>query len=412
MRCFLFLFGASCMGYYRDDFSSEEKLLRRILVDSTPPSPPLASATLSNPVALLLVDAKLYASEFRRDRVLVSSTSKKHEWRVFADRGPHCARMRGVVDCAILDGAWGLARFQGLIFVSSFGSDQILGFDDTGRFVKVLGGPPHLDSPEGIVVFEGAALLAASFLDSRLVALDVDSGKVSTIAAGMPIEADLETGAFRPRSEEEVRRAAREEADLWRNPVDEFSFQTLLSGPEHVALVTDRHNNNSVRSIFVSSLHNDTLVEYDPATMTPRAVYRDLDGPLGIAVVQDPSSKLRSALGFHGGSTMRMPDEEISSSISEEAHQPVLLVASYRQDRILAIDLGATDLDDGSGVRSVPLVQDSRLQGPSDLVFDPPSSLYVACYDSGAVLYFDLLLPSSLLAEDDARRSNISSRSM
>lgn len=347
------------------ELSSEERILRRVLLDATENplrSQAVASAALSNPVALLVSGRKVYASEFRRDRVVVAKTASKAagspaKWRVFVDRGPHCATVNTYRDCAILDGPWGMARYGGTLFVASFGSDQILGFNLAGRLIRIAGGPRFLDSPEGLTM-DGSTIVAASFLDSRLVRIEPSTSEITTLFMGVPIEADVETGAFRPRDEAQTRHSAVIEAELWGDsPLTDAAFRGLLRGPEHVALVDDL--------LFVSSLHNDTLLEFDGLEVA--RVYDDLDGPLGLAVVRADSTG------------------PIRRFLHKEGNAPLLLVASYRSDRVLALDLADRT------VTPMPLY-DKRLIGPSALAIDPEhaTSLYVACYDSGAVLYFDL----------------------
>lgn len=347
------------------ELSAEERILRRLMLDAadTPfKSQAVASAALSNPVELLVSGRKIYASEFRRNRVVVAKTASKAagaaaKWRVFVDRGPHCAIVDTHRDCAILDGPWGMARYGGILYVASFGSDQILGFDLAGHLKKIVGGPRFLDSPEGLAM-DGGTILAASFLDSRLVRIEPSTSEITTLFLGVPIEADLEAGAFRPRDEAQTRHSAAIEAELWGdNPLKDAAFRGLLRGPEHVALVDD--------ILFVSSLHNDTLLEFDGLEIA--RVYDNLDGPLGLAVVRADST----------GPIRRL--------LYKDGDAPLLLVASYRSDRVLALDLGDRT------VTPLPL-RDQRLIGPSALAIDPEhaTSLYVACYDSGAVLYFDL----------------------
>ena len=94
---------------------AENRLLARLRRDATGSRKPAAAARVSHPTGLLVWGESLFATEFRRDRVLVASTARaaKREgskkfakgWTVFADRGRHCATTRGKVRCARLDGA-------------------------------------------------------------------------------------------------------------------------------------------------------------------------------------------------------------------------------------------------------------------------------------------------------------------
>ena len=185
---------------------ADGKLLARLRKDSLGPPAAAASAQINRPTGLLVHGDRVFASEFQRNRVLVARTARaaaarpegSGAWTVFADAGPHCAtdRRTRVLSCARLDGAWGLAVHEDLLYVSSFGSDEILAFHRKSRkFKRSLTG--DLDSPEGLAV-GGDFLYVASFLDSRLVAFDLKRGGHRTLALGTPVEVDFEALAFVP----------------------------------------------------------------------------------------------------------------------------------------------------------------------------------------------------------------------
>lgn len=354
MRIIILTLSVVTAAVFFDSLTAEEKVLRQVLWPQ-PKQPALASAALANPVAVLVVGKQIFASEFRKDRVVVSSTASRRQgqatrWRVFADRGPHC----WAEGCAILDGAWGLASYDDSLLVASFGSDQVLIFDTKGQFRSALGGAHVLDSPEGLVV-RGQRLVVASFLDSKIVQLDLATGDARPLAAGVPIEVDIEAGDFRPR-----RDRADAEARLWGEKTLELPPSDHLRGPENLVLAGDQ--------LFVSSLHNDTLLALNAATLRLENVYTGLDGPLGLVALDSNIARpFRAALN------------------KPHANAPLLLIASYRGDHIIALDLDDATLD------PLPLA-DPRLQGPSAIAVDPrhPEALYVACYDTGALLYFNV----------------------
>ena len=202
----------------------------------------------SHPTGLLVWGESLFATEFRRDRVLVASTARaaKREgskkfakgWTVFADRGRHCATTRGKVRCARLDGAWGLASHaaRGLLFVSSFGSDEVLAFSEGGDFKYALTG--DLDCPEGLAL-NGDQLYVASFLDSRIVAFDLSTKRGRTLALGPPVGVDYETLAFVPAAFDELSaRAARQRAaEIWNEESESAPFVDRLRGPEQLVVI-------------------------------------------------------------------------------------------------------------------------------------------------------------------------------
>ena len=149
------------------------------------------AALVKQPSALLVVNGTtLFVSSFLNDAVLRTKLpiTMASRFEIFAE-GSYCRR--DLSRCAILNGPWGLAADRsGRLFVSSFGSDQILVFDDqSGEFLDSLGDSTSLDSPEGIAISpDGETLLVASFLDSRIVAFDI--GESSGDGEGDDIDED------------------------------------------------------------------------------------------------------------------------------------------------------------------------------------------------------------------------------
>ena len=94
---------------------AENRFMSRLRRDAVGSRKPAAAARVSHPTGLLVWGESLFATEFRRDRVLVASTARAAQregskkfakgWTVFADRGRHCATTGGKVRCARLDGA-------------------------------------------------------------------------------------------------------------------------------------------------------------------------------------------------------------------------------------------------------------------------------------------------------------------
>ena len=353
------------------------RLLARLRRDAVGSRKPAAAARVSHPTGLLVWGESLFATEFRRDRVLVASTARaaKREgstkfakgWTVFADRGRHCATTRGKVRCARLDGAWGLASDaeRGLLFVSSFGSDEVLAFSEGGDFRYALTG--DLDCPEGLAL-NGDQLYVASFLDSRIVAFDLSTKRGRTLALGPPVGVDYETLAFVPAAFDEpaARAAKRQTEELWNDEEsDAAPFVDRLRGPEQLVILGNA-------TIAVSSLHNDSVLTLDLATgelievIVDGATDDELSGPLGVAAA--------------GAAVAAAAD--IDENCGDE--DGGLLVASYRSDVVSVVR-------NCGGVAPLQL-WDKRLRGPVAIAHDEedPGSLYVGAYEASAVLYFNV----------------------
>ena len=360
---------------------ADGKLLARLRKDSLGPPAAAASAQINRPTGLLVHGDRVFASEFQRNRVLVARTARaaaarpegSGAWTVFADAGPHCAtdRRTRVLSCARLDGAWGLAVHEDLLYVSSFGSDEILAFHRKSRkFKRSLTG--DLDSPEGLAV-GGDFLYVASFLDSRLVAFDLKRGGRRTLALGTPVEVDFEALAFvpgrSPFDEAATRGEAARSAALWgpSEPRETAApFVDRLRGPEQLALLGNA-------TLAVSSLHDESVLEIDVESGRLVRVLADgardgrFAGPLGIAVAA-PDGRVADAAGAGGCAAGR---------------DPLLLVASYRSDAVTVLG----DACDGS-----LSLDDDLLRGPTAIALDPSDAggVYVSAYETSAVLYFNL----------------------
>ena len=357
---------------------AENRLLARLRRDAVGSRKPAAAARVSHPTGLLVWGESLFATEFRRDRVLVASTARaaKREgstkfakgWTVFADRGRHCATTRGKVRCARLDGAWGLASDaeRGLLFVSSFGSDEVLAFSEGGDFRYALTG--DLDCPEGLAL-NGDQLYVASFLDSRIVAFDLSTKRGRTLALGPPVGVDYETLAFVPAAFDEpaARAAKRQTEELWNDEEsDAAPFVDRLRGPEQLVILGNA-------TLAVSSLHNDSVLTLDLATgelievVVDGATDDELSGPLGVASA--------------GAAVAAAADTDDENCSDEDGG---LLVASYRSDVVSVVR-------NCGGVAPLQL-SDRRLRGPVAIAHDveDPGSLYVGAYEASAVLYFNV----------------------
>lgn len=107
---------------------------------------------LKNPTNLLVHHDTIYISLFMENKILLGHLSNK-QLHGFAD-GSYCSnKTTGSVVCGTVDGPWGLTAYNSTLFVSSFGSDQILVFSmPDSRFIHAFGNSDTLDCPEGIVI--------------------------------------------------------------------------------------------------------------------------------------------------------------------------------------------------------------------------------------------------------------------
>ena len=110
---------------------------------------------IGNPSSVLLYNELLFISLFMENKILLGSLSNRTV-SGFAD-GSYCAtNHQGKVVCGIVEGPWGMTTYNETLYVSQFGSDQILLFSlqrhNFGWFIDSFGDSDHLDCPEGIAV--------------------------------------------------------------------------------------------------------------------------------------------------------------------------------------------------------------------------------------------------------------------
>ena len=106
------------------------------------------------PSSVIFHQNMVYISLFRED-IVAAGIMTEHKLSVFAS-GIHCVQneiSQRYGSCGIVDGPWGLAVYNNSLFVSSFGSDQILVYSIFNRrLLAVFGDSEHLDCPEGIAI--------------------------------------------------------------------------------------------------------------------------------------------------------------------------------------------------------------------------------------------------------------------
>jgi len=115
------------------------------------------------PSFVLPVENYLYVSAFWIDQVVRINLEPRSRGQ---DEPPMITFAQGHG----LDGPWGLAVRDGILFVASFTTDTIHRYSlETGEFVDFFGNEDELNCPEGIEFNERGELLVVSFLGDELV---------------------------------------------------------------------------------------------------------------------------------------------------------------------------------------------------------------------------------------------------
>jgi len=359
-------------------------------------------ARVKYPSDLLVVGSTVFVSSFLSDSVLQTTLplSQTTQFRVFA-HGSYCTpRLRR---CAILNGPWGLAHTMGRLFVSSFGSDQILVFEaSSGRFIDAFGDSGSLDSPEGLALNRDATILyAASFLDSRIVAFDLpdiwsqygEEGRYDSDGAVIGLQ---ETFAFGPVSTGRTI-ATGLPVDLDYLVSDgngnDYGMESAgispLHGPENIVVLlpSARGYGSSRERLAVTSYYNSSVVILDAADGTLLEVVTGppgtLDYPVGIAVDDDCVAKrgdcllvttYKNAQRKHGQSGGGNAGTSGASGFEEMAEGSVSRF----------VDDGTHGWHFDGIALSAPL-----LRGPSAVTVLPDGSALVCAYDGSALLLFN-----------------------
>jgi hypothetical protein len=176
-------------------------------------------------------DGALYASSFLTNEVFRAAPDEKgaNRWVLVVGRGQG------------LDGPTGLALDeQSSLYVSSFGTDQILRFNSvTGDAVDVFVNDEEgkLDCPEGLLHL-GDRLLVASFCNDRILSYNADGSLREIFASGGYLDGP----------------------------------QTMLEHP-------------ATHSILISTYHRDKVVAVDASSGKKRREFggRELSRPVGLA---------------------------------------------------------------------------------------------------------------------------------
>ena len=384
---------------------------------------------MRRPVNTLLVpgeddndDGIVIVASFMTNQLLYAPASEFKEGHaqpklsLFAG-GSYCGSKRKRHACSLLDGPWGLAARNGVVFVSSFGSDQIMMFSTrippprrreeeeeedilpqtlrrnrgAARYLGAFGGAEILSCPEGIAWGpEGSALadtlFVASFLSNSVVAF--------TVA--------FDDDAGDPRAT--------------RSYTFVDGYASALSGAEDLAWCGG--------SLYVSSYYSDTVLRFDRNGVrddefaaridAERLRGLELAGPVGIecSVVRREDGAGAEAEAEAGA--LEEPDAYLDLDLRALQGLTMLevLVASYKNSKIARFTLDGSYLGDlvGSGARG--------LNGPSGFsILDRgwvsslscvASELLVASYETSKLIAYPPSCRTSMATERRRRESNAS----
>ena len=293
-----------------------------------------------HPTNVIWHDGNLFAASFMHNEVIRITISPRRvggdggvDRHVFA-KGYYCSPRQ---PCARLDGPWGMAVRSGQLYVSSFGTDQVLVFNaSTGEYATAFGNSEELDCPEGLAFDAAGRLYVASFLSN-------DVAVYAAAAAG-------------------------------RGPVlVKRLHSNWLNGPEDVAF------DPISGDLFVSSHYNHTVVRFSTRSPHPAGMGRtvavvgaheQLAGPVGITI--DDSGQLYAA-SYRRNRVVRFLNDGAScqyrgvfasseklrgpSGLAFDGSGTLLAVASYDNSQVILFNASSSISSSGdAGVSMLQIV--------------------------------------------------------
>jgi len=305
------------------------------------------------PSSVLLHADVIFISLFMENKVLLGSLVNKSV-AGFAD-GSYCAVNKvGKTVCGIVEGPWGMVAYNQSLYVTQFGSDQVLLFSlhthNFGWFIDAFGDSESLDCPEGIAIDPHKRVMyIASYNSNKIGLFALDDHRY----------------------------------------LRDFTSQAASSGylmlPESIALNTQQ------QILAVASFGNNSVLIFSTETGQLLKVVggfadtkKDADGS-----DRQPPWALNVGVGVSGD--VALPDSLFHLSgptgIAPTA-QGTFAVTLYRGNSIVEVDAER-------GFLRVLADQstEARLRGPTGIAYRH-SSFIVASYDNKKVLIFNSSAPA------------------
>ena len=154
-----------CSSVFYEDYIPKADFYRNNQLNLVPNSKPKvfeSISNISNPSNVLLFNDHIFISLFHDNKILLGSMMNRTVASFAA--GSYCTKNnRGSIVCGIVDGPTGMLTHDQTLYVSSFGSDQILMFSlqnhNFGSFIDAFGDSEYLDCPEGLALDSSSNLL-------------------------------------------------------------------------------------------------------------------------------------------------------------------------------------------------------------------------------------------------------------
>ena len=280
---------------------------------------------------------------------------KQHDTAAKAASGDIEKLSHGERGCGVVDSPWGLLHEGGRVFVSSFGSDQVLVFSTAGAYLGHMGSSTVLDCPQGMALDENTGVLfVVSFIGNSIARFEAHSGKFLGYL--------LEPGG-----------------DVLHAPED-CALQ-YLPGEAHPRLLVTSHWDDSVHAFdSVTGAHLGRIVGGDDTTPKPVDPAHEFwlqhrPSPVPVAAATPPPRALARAPAAQRGA---LPLSPVGIHVLNDGQ---FLVASFRRNAVMRYP--------PAGGAGEVHVRGGGVRGPSGLAAGEAGEVFVASYDNHKVLLYN-----------------------
>ena len=336
---------------------------------------------IGNPSSVLLHADVIFISLFMENKILLGSLLNRTV-AGFAD-GSYCATNKAnKLACGIVEGPWGMVAHNHTLYVTQFGSDQVLLFSlhshNFGWFIDAFGDSESLDCPEGT---RASPELSPSPSNHPPNLLPLE---------GIAIDPEKQVMYIASYNSNKISLFALADHKYLRDFATQAASSGYLMSPESIALNTQQ------QVLAVASFGNNSVLIFSTETGQLLKVVggfpdkKDPDGgsSSGGGGRQQPRAL---SVGVGVGGDVALPDSLFHLSgptgIAPTA-RGTFAVTLYRGNAVVEVDAER-------GVLRVLADQgtDARLRGPTGIAYRH-SSFIVASYDNKKVLIFNSSAPA------------------
>ncbi len=288
---------------------------------------------------------------------------KQHDAAAHAATEGQSTLSHGERGCGVVDSPWGLLASAGRVFVSSFGSDQVLVFSEAGAYIGHMGSSAILDCPQGMALDEQRGILfVVSFIGNSIARFEASTGRFLgyLLQPGEDVLHAPEDCALQQLPGEASPRLL--VTSHWDDSVHAFDTGTgaylgrLVGGAPHETTTTPKQRDPA----------HEFWLQHRPAVRdVPRTAH---------------ATKLAArAVSATGGADQDLPPlSPVGIHVQTDGH---FLVASFRRNAVMRYP--------PQGGEGHVYVRGGGVRGPSGLAAGDAGEVFVTSYDNHKVLLYN-----------------------